>query len=119
MLIQYIDMANLVLIRDLCARKKMTIRELAANIGRNECSIQSAIRRGTTNTNTLELIAKALDVPAGVFFDGYNDETEVQKLQGEIKHLERIIEEKERTIQILLSTQQSKKQTIVGTKSAQ
>jgi len=55
-------MANLILIRDLCERKKMTIRELAQKIGRNESSIQSAIRRGTTNSTTIELIAKELDV---------------------------------------------------------
>lgn len=102
-------MANLVLIRDLCERKKMTIRELASKVGRNECSIQSAIRRGTTNTNTIELIAKALGVPAGVFFDGYEDENEAAELRRENEHLKMIIEEKERTIQILLSNQKTKK----------
>lgn len=102
-------MANLILIRDLCERKKMTIRELAAKIGRNECSIQSAIRRGTTNTNTVELIANALGVPAGVFFDGYNDGGDAAELRREIEHLKMIVEEKERTIQILLSNRESKK----------
>ena len=96
-------MANLVLIRDLCEKRKMTIRELATKIGRNECSIQSAIRRGTTNTNTVELIADALGVPAGIFFDGYSDENEIAKLKREIGHLNELVEEKERTIQILLS----------------
>lgn len=65
-------MANLILIRDLCERKKMTIRELAQKIGRNESSIQSAIRRGTTNSTTIELIAKELGVSAGIFFDGFD-----------------------------------------------
>ena len=96
-------MANLILIRDLCERKKISIRELAAKIGRNECSIQSLIRRGTTNTNTVEMIANALGVSAGVFFDGYNDNNEVAELKREIEHLKMILEEKERTIQILLS----------------
>lgn len=96
-------MANLILIRDLCEKKKMSIRELAAKIGRNECSIQSAMRRGSTNTSTLELIAKELDVPAGIFFDGFSTESEAVQLHREIEHLKSILAEKERTIQILLS----------------
>lgn len=64
-------MANLLLIRDLCERKKMTIRELSQRIGRDESSIQSAIRRGSTNSTTIELIAKELGVSAGIFFDGF------------------------------------------------
>ncbi len=70
-------MANLILIRDLCERKKMTIRELAQKIGRNESSIQSAIRRGTTNSTTIELIAKELGVSAGIFFDGFDGEKQL------------------------------------------
>lgn len=99
-------MANLILIRDLCEKKKISIRELAAKIGRNECSIQSAMRRGSTNTTTLELIAKELGVPAGIFFDGFNSEAEAMDLQREVEHLKMILEEKERTIQILLSNRQ-------------
>lgn len=52
-------MANLLLIRELCERNNMTIRELAKRIGRDESSVQSAIRRGSTNTTTVELIAKS------------------------------------------------------------
>lgn len=96
-------MANLILIRDLCGKKKMTIRELANKIGRNECTIQTAIRKGTTNTNTIELIANALGVPAGIFFDDYNDSSEVSELRREIEHLKELIKEKERTIEILMT----------------
>ncbi|MDE5785689.1 MAG: helix-turn-helix transcriptional regulator [Duncaniella sp.] len=96
-------MANLILIRDLCEKRKMSIRELAAKIGRNECSIQSAMRRGSTNTTTLELIANELGVPAGIFFDGFSTDSKAIDLQKEIEHLKMILEEKERTIQILLS----------------
>ena len=99
-------MANLILIRDLCEKRKMTIRELATKIGRNECSIQSAIRRGSTNTSTVESIADALGVSAGIFFDGYTDENEMAEFKREIDHLKELLEEKERTIQILLSNKQ-------------
>lgn len=95
-------MANLFLIRELCDNKKMTIRELAQRIGRDESSIQSAIRRGSTNSSTIELIAHELGVPAGIFFNGFAaDESEA--LRREIAHLKEVLKEKERTIEILLS----------------
>lgn len=96
-------MANLIIIRDLCERKKMTIRELAQRIGRDESSIQSAIRRGSTNTSTLELIAKELGVSAGVFFDGYTAD-DSKELSREIDHLKALLNEKERLIEVLMGS---------------
>lgn len=96
-------MANLTIIRGLCERKKMTIRELAQRIGRDESSIQSAIRRGSTNTGTLELIAKELGVSAGVFFDGYTAD-DSKEMSKEIEHLEALLREKERLIEVLMDS---------------
>ena len=45
-------MANLLLIRDLCEINKIKIRELASRIGKDESTIQSMIRAGSTNTKT-------------------------------------------------------------------
>lgn len=95
-------MANLILIRDLCDRKKITIRELAQRIKKDESTIQSAMRRGSTNSKTIEDIAKVLDVSAGVFFDGY-DRDETVQLRKEIEYLRQMLKEKERTIEILMS----------------
>lgn len=95
-------MANLEIIRDLCERKKLTIRELARRIDRDESTIQTAIRRGSTNSGTLEAIAKELGISAGLFFDGYTpDETE--RLQLEVNHLSQLLKEKERLIEVLMS----------------
>ena len=41
-------MANLLLIRDLCEMNKIKIRELASRIGKDESTIQSMIRAGST-----------------------------------------------------------------------
>ncbi|MBD5163069.1 MAG: helix-turn-helix transcriptional regulator [Bacteroidales bacterium] len=94
-------MANLGIIRDICARKKMTIRELAQRIGRDESTIQSAIRRGSTNSMTLESIAKVLGISAGQFFDDYTPE-ESARLQLEVEHLNQLLREKERLIEVLM-----------------
>jgi transcriptional regulator with XRE-family HTH domain len=62
-------MANLLLIRDLCKKKGVTIRELANRIEITESALQALIKNGSTNTTTLEKISAELDVSAGIFFD--------------------------------------------------
>lgn len=94
-------MANLIIIRDLCERKKMTIRELAQRIGRDESSIQSAMRRGSTNTVTIEAIARELGVSPGIFFDGYSADNSKELLR-EIDHMKELLKEKERLIEVLM-----------------
>jgi transcriptional regulator with XRE-family HTH domain len=98
-------MANLLLIRDLCEKNKIKIRELASRIGKDESSIQSMIRTGSTNTKTLEAIAEIFNVSPGIFFDNpleSNTENSLNK-EAEIAYLKKILEEKERLIQVLLS----------------
>ncbi len=95
-------MANLKKIRTLCEAKKITIRELAKKIGRDESSIQSAIRRGSTNSATIEKIAEVLGVPAGYFFDGWIENTQKPNMEKEIAHLKELLAEKERLISVLM-----------------
>lgn len=98
-------MANLLLIRDLCEAKKIKIRELSSRIGKDESTIQSMIRTGSTNTKTLEAIAEVFNVSPGIFFDTpaeSNAEKSISK-EAEIAYLKKIIEEKERLIQVLLN----------------
>ena len=103
-------MANFLLIRTLCEERKITMRELARRIGRDESTIQSAIRRGTTNTKTIEKIAEVLDVPVGYFFDAGTKAsskhvTALPENQETINYLKQILAEKERTIKILMAKQ--------------
>lgn len=86
------------------------MRELARRIGRDESTIQSAIRRGTTNTKTIEKIAEVLEVPVGYFFDAdaKNSSKKMAVLpenEETISYLKQILEEKERTIKILMAKQ--------------
>ena len=98
-------MANLLLIRDLCEKNKIKIRELASRIGKDESSIQSMIRTGTTTTKTLEAIAEVFNVSPGIFFDNPSENNTGNSLnkEAEIAYLKKILEEKERLIQVLLS----------------
>ena len=103
-------MANFLLIRTLCEERKITMRELARRIGRDESTIQSAIRRGTTNTKTIEKIAEVLEVPVGYFFDtdpvvGARTVAALPENEETINYLKQILEEKERTIRILMAKQ--------------
>ena len=98
-------MANLLLIRDLCEKNKIKIRELASRIGKDESSIQSRIRTGSTNTKTLEAIAEVFNVSPGIFFDNPSEDNTGSSLNkdAEIIYLKKILEEKERLIQVLLN----------------
>ena len=101
-------MANLLLIRDLCEINKIKIRELASRIGKDESTIQSMIRAGSTNTKTLEAIAEVFNVSPGIFFDNpseNNTGTNLNK-EEEIAYLKKLLEEKERLIQVLLDKKQ-------------
>ena len=115
-------MANFHLIRDLCEKNKITIRELALRIGKKENTIQAIVKNGSTNTTTIEEIAAVLNVPVGYFFDDMpisnqsiaNGNGSASSIYGnvtggmiadkdkEIEHLKALLEEKERTIQILM-----------------
>jgi transcriptional regulator with XRE-family HTH domain len=114
-------MANFLYIRDLVENKNMTIRELSNKIGMTDSAMHALIKKGSTNTSTLEKIAQELDVPVGYFFDDTpNNITanhgsvalgnhsvagniSLSDCQKELEHLKQLLEEKERTIQILMN----------------
>lgn len=72
-------MANLKLIKDIASAKKMTIEDLAAKVGINAQAIHVMVRTGSTKIDTLEKIAKALEVPAYIFMDYDFDFTEFHR----------------------------------------
>lgn len=62
-------MANLLKIKELLKEKKITIKSFSADIGMTEQGLQKLIRDNSTKIETLELIAKKLNVSVVVFFD--------------------------------------------------
>lgn len=124
-------MANLLLIRDIAENKNMTLRMLATRVGISEDGLQKLMTNGSTKTSTLETIARVLEVPVGIFFEGYQQSANHSVANGngsaasvygnatagviadkdkEIEHLrtlleekEKVIAEKERLIQVLMN----------------
>lgn len=117
-------MANFALIRELSEKKGMTLRKVAELIEMKEGTLQKIMATGSTNTTTLEKIARALNVQAGIFFEGYTPSTNQSIANGnasaasiygnatagnitdkdkEIEHLKQLLKEKERLIQVLMN----------------
>lgn len=62
-------MANLQLIKDLAEKRKISVRDLAERVGLKENQIHVMCRSNSTKIDTLEKIARVLDVPISYFFD--------------------------------------------------
>lgn len=69
-------MANLLIIKELLKQRKKTIRDFASEIGMTEQALQLLIRKNSTKIETLELIAKKLNVSISIFFEDNIEGTE-------------------------------------------
>lgn len=122
-------MANLLIIKDIAETKNISLKDVAIKLGITPDGLQKIIKRNSTTTETLEKIANVLGVHVGVFFEGcpassqlikgngnaasiYGDvtagviadkEKEIEHLKALLEEKERVIIEKERTIQILIN----------------
>lgn len=56
-------------IKEICSRKGLTILELGTMIGKNKSAIYSILKNGNPTVDTLEMIAKALNVDITELFD--------------------------------------------------
>lgn len=62
-------MVNLKKIKELAQQKKMTIAQLAKEVGVTEQSIHNLISKNTCNLSTLTRISEVLGVSEAIFFD--------------------------------------------------
>lgn len=121
-------MANLLKIKDIAEQKNISIRELAERVGIRENQIHVMCRTNSTKIDTLEKIAKVLDVPVSEFFDdapaisvsgNHNQvnghgahgningsstacDDQVRALEALLVEKERLLAEKERLIKVLM-----------------
>ncbi len=84
-------MAKLHKIRDLCDSRKLSLKELAEKIGLTQSGIQYIFKENNTKVDTLEKIAKALEVPASIFFDDGTPEDLILRLKT-LEEEKRILE---------------------------
>lgn len=91
-------MANLLIIKKLIKDKNLTIREVASDIGMTEQGFQKLIRENSTKVETLEAIAKRLNVSVSIFFN------EVQNDNKEPLNQSNLVESQQRTIENLSET---------------
>ena len=61
-------MANLSIIREICHERKMSLKKLSKKIELSEHGLQRIMRTDSTKIETIEKIAKVLEVPIVVFF---------------------------------------------------
>jgi len=62
-------MAKLFKIRDICNERKITLKALARQAGITEHGLQRILKENKARTDTLERIAKVVDVPVSYFFE--------------------------------------------------
>lgn len=120
---------NLLIIKNLCEQREGGIKRLAEDIKMSEQNLHRCINLNKIQAGELEKIAHIFNVPIGYFFDNTNasqsiangngsaasvygnatvgaisdKEKELEHLKVLLKEKDKIITEKERTIQILMS----------------
>ena len=117
-------MANLQKIKVLAKKRGTTINDLAKQLGMTPQAIHLMVRENSTKTDTLERIARMIEVPISIFFDetmdgekfqnagtennqssrdnntGINmaEHDELIKLREEVKYLKKILSDKDERI---------------------
>lgn len=103
-------MMNLLKIRDLCKKESISIRSLAQHIGMSEQNFHRCIKTNKIEASILFTIAQFFNVPISYFFHEDTDTSTLKNTKStnhepkkEIELLKELINEKERTIQILMN----------------
>lgn len=85
-------MADLTKIRALLLERKMTMRELASDIGITEQGLHKLMKENSTKVDTLEKIAEKLNVPVTVFFGDESVPLNRKKDLSETQYLHQLIQ---------------------------
>ncbi|MBQ7941118.1 MAG: helix-turn-helix transcriptional regulator [Muribaculaceae bacterium] len=87
-------------------QKKLIKKEIAKQIGITPVYFSAIMRKDSIDAELLERICKAISVSPAYFFDDYTENKnvigDVSISQGEVDLLKSMLEEKERTIKILM-----------------
>lgn len=120
---------NLLLIKELAEKKAISIRSIAAAIGMSDANLHRCIRINQIQAHQLEQIAHILDIPIVMFFDEAIEQnhgnightvkgngnrvsgditlseckSELANLKIKVEEQEKLLNEKERLIQVLMN----------------
>lgn len=67
-------MVNLKKIKDLCFKRKITLKQLSEKTGITQTALTMSIHRNSTSIETFKKLADFFDVPMEYFFDGVNED---------------------------------------------
>lgn len=85
-------MANLAIIRSICKEQRITLQQLAREVGITEGALHIALRTGRTSIDTLERIAATLHVHPGVFFnESYRPSDEINDLRNRLNQIQTLL----------------------------
>lgn len=83
-------------------QKKLVKKEIAEQVGITAIYLSVIMKKDSIDAELLERISKAVGISPAYFFDDYIDNNRTNKTQENIDLLKYILEEKERTIKILM-----------------
>ena len=108
------------IIKDLASQQNITLADLAKRLGKTKQAVYDIVEKEDVSTAIVRQCSRIFNVPASYFFEeqpgghaiasgnsvaAVNSDVKVGNsfsLQEKIEYLERLLEEKERTIQILM-----------------
>lgn len=99
---------DLHVIKNLCEQQGRSLKQLAAESGMSEPNLHRCIRLNKIQASDLEQLSKILGVPVNVFFDRElgtiqpSPDTDLALLKARVSHLEQLVVEKERLINVLM-----------------
>lgn len=108
------------IIKELASQQNITLADLAKRLGKTKQAVYDMVEKEDVNTSIVRQCSRIFNVPVSYFFDEHgtgnaiahgnsvaaiNSDVSVGNtlaLQEKIDYLERLLDEKERTIQILM-----------------
>lgn len=94
-------------IKNIIASSGIALSEVATRMGISKQALYQRLNAKSISADTIYMIAEAINIPIAVFFDD-DIASHITKLRTENEMLREVLQEKERTIQILLKMQEAK-----------
>lgn len=109
---------RLLTIKEICEKKEIPIKKVAEQVGMSEQNFHRCIRINKMDGNIIEMVATVLKVPITTFFDENPDIVMISTNKSDNnEHDKKLIENKDREIELLKQMIQDKNDIIALLKS--